>query len=146
MYKRHKRTMVLSFFIVSIIAFVLKWEYTMIAEISVTVASIAIGVYIAAVSSLLGSEYAKDLKHETDSEYHNKTMLGVLADYFRLASVSCILLIVVSCLFVIPSDITISYKVLRVISSLSYGLFAANILLIRYVLVFLINSLGKAVK
>lgn len=146
MYKRHKQSTGLCLLTVSVAAFVFEWEYHAIAEMAVTVASIAMGVYIAAVSSLLGSEYAKDLKGKTDPEHKNKTMLGVLADYFRWASVSCMLLIVVSCLFLIPSNIKFLPLLLKLGGSLSYGLFAANILLIWYVLTFLINSLGKAAK
>ena len=146
MYKRHRRSMILCFVITFIVAFVFEWEYHAIAETSVTIASIAIGVYIAAVSSLLGTQYAKDLKDKTDPEYPSKTMLGVLADYFRCASVSCILLIVVSCLFLIPSNISFFPIFLALSGSISYGLFAINIMLIWYILLFLINSLGKAVK
>ena len=42
------------------------------AEAAITVASIAMGVYIAAVSVLLGSDYAKNLKTTTDKEYPAK--------------------------------------------------------------------------
>lgn len=146
MYKRHRRSTALCFLLTSIVAFIFEWEYHAIAEMAVTVASIAMGVYITAVSSLLGSQYSKDLKDKTDPEYKTKTMLGVLADYFRWASISCMLLIVISCLFLIPSNINFLPILLKLGGAISYGLFAANILLIWYVLIFLINSLGKAAK
>lgn len=143
MYKRHRRQISRCFVITCIVAFAFDWEYYAIAEMAVTVASIAMGVYIAVVSSLLGSQYAKELKNKTDSEYSTKTMLGVLADYFRWASGSCMLLIIVSCLFIIPSSIDFWPILLRLGGSFSYGLFASNILLMWYILIFLINSLGK---
>lgn len=144
MYKRHKKSTTLCFLLISIIAFVFEWEYSAVAEMAVTIASIAMGVYIAAVSSLLGSQYAKDLKSKTDPEYSNKTLLGVLADYFRYAGISCILLIIVSCLFLIPSNIHFPPIFLSLGGSISYGLFVVNIILTWYILIFLINSLGKA--
>ena len=102
MYKRHKRQLLICVMATTAMAFMFDWDFTPIAEIAVTVASIEMGVYIAAVSALLGSQYAKDLKGTTDRELPSKTLLGVLADYFRCAGFSCILLILTSCLFLIP--------------------------------------------
>lgn len=146
MYKRHKRQLSICVMAITAMAFMFDWDFTPIAEIAVTVASIAMGVYIAAVSALLGSQYAKDLKGTTDSELPSKTLLGVLADYFRCAGFSCILLILTSCLFLIPSNIMFSPILLKVGSSLSYGVFSSNIFLLWLILVFLVNSLGKSVK
>ena len=103
MYKRHKRQLSICVIATTAMAFMFDWDFTPIAEIAVTVASIAMGVYIAAVSALLGSQYAKDLKGTTDRELPSKTLLGVLADYFRCAGFSCILLILTSCLFLLKS-------------------------------------------
>ena len=123
MYKRHKRQLSICVMATTAMAFMFDWDFTPIAEIAVTVASIAMGVYIAAVSALLGSQYSKDLKSTTDRELPSKTLLGVLADYFRCAGFSCILLILTSCLFLIPSNIIFPPIFLKVGSSLSYGSF-----------------------
>lgn len=146
MYKRHKRQLSICVMATTAMAFMFDWDFTPIAEIAVTVASIAMGVYIATVSALLGSQYAKDLKGTTDRELPSKTLLGVLADYFRCAGFSCILLILTSCLFLIPSNIIFPPIFLKVGSSLSYGVFSSNIFLLWLILVFLVNSLGKSVK
>ena len=146
MYKRHKRQLSICVMATTAMAFMFDWDFTPIAEIAVTVASIAMGVYIAAVSALLGSQYSKDLKSTTDRELPSKTLLGVLADYFRCAGFSCILLILTSCLFLIPSNIIFPPIFLKVGSSLSYGVFSSNIFLLWLILVFLVNSLGKSVK
>mgnify|MGYP000245263791 CR=1 FL=1 len=79
MYKRHKLLLLAVFVGSFFITFLLNLEFSPIAE-AITVASIAMGVYIAAVSALLGSNYAKNLKTTTDPEYPTKTLLGVLAD------------------------------------------------------------------
>lgn len=146
MYKRHKRQILLCVIVTTATAFMFDWSFEPIADLAVTVASIAMGVYIAAVSALLGSQYAKEMKETTDKEQPNKTLLGILASYFRYAGISCILLIVVSCLFLIPSNINFSPMLLKVGGAASYGLFSSNILLIWLILLFLVNSLGKSVK
>ena len=63
-----------------------------------------------------------------------------------LKAFSCILLILTSCLFLIPSNIIFPPIFLKVGSSLSYGVFSSNIFLLWLILVFLVNSLGKSVK
>lgn len=144
------QTLLVCFGGIFLIAFFFNWEFYAVAEAAITVASIAMGVYIAAVSALLGSQYAKDLKGKTDKEYPTKTLLGVLADYFRLAGIACVLLIIISCAFLIPTNMDLSSNyllyLLRCGSAFSYAIFAANILLLWLILIFLVNSLGKSVK
>ena len=47
------------------------------ADTAITLVSIAVGVYIAAVSALLGSPYAKELKQKQEIRYweHCRTIL-----------------------------------------------------------------------
>lgn len=108
------------------------------------------GVYIAAVSALLGSNYAKNLKTTTDPEYPTKTLLGVLADYFRIAGLFCVMLIIVGCLYLIPMAWDASSYFLAILfrceSAFSYAVFSANILFLWLILIFLVNSLNKSVK
>ena len=103
MYKRHKLLFLVVFTVSFGIIFLLDLDFSPMAEAAITVASIAMGVYIAAVSALLGSDYAKNLKTTTDKEYPTKTLLGVLADYFRFAGLFCVVLIVAGCLYLIPT-------------------------------------------
>ena len=138
MYKRHKRQILLCVIVTTAAAFMFDLSFEPIAEVAVTVASIAMGVYIAAVSALLGSQYAKELKETPDKEQPTKTLLGVLAGYFRYSGISCILLIVVSCLFLIPSNISFSPLLLKAGGAVSYGLFSSNILLLWLILLFFI--------
>ena len=64
MYKRHKLLLLAIFVGSFFITFLLGLDFSPIAEAAITVASIAMGVYIAAVSALLGSDYAKNLKNK----------------------------------------------------------------------------------
>lgn len=146
MYRRHKVLLTLCFVGVSIAAFVLRLNFTEMAETSITVASIAMGVYVAAVSALLGSKYAKNLSQITDSEDSSKTLLGVLAGYFRCAGKWCISIILVGCVYQIPSKWQYPFIIVRLSSAVSYGIFSINIVLFWLILGFLVNSLNKSVR
>ena len=99
---------------------------------------------------MLGSDYAKKLKTTTDEEYPTKTLLGVLADYFRIAGLFCVVLIVAGCLYLIPTvwNATglFATNIFRCGSAFSYAVFSANILFLWLILVFLVNSLSRSVK
>lgn len=145
MYNRHKIQIGGCFIGVTVIAFVLNLDFCEISETALTVVSIAMGMYIATVSVLLGSQYAKDLKQKNDPKIKSKTLLGVLAEYFRWAGKLGILIILMSCIYQIPSRIGFPTIVLKLSSAISYGIFAVNILFFWIILMFLVNSLGKSV-
>ena len=131
--------------------FLLDLDFTPIAEAAISVASIAMGVYIAAVSALLGSDYAKKLQTMTNKEDPTKTLLEVLASYFRIAGLTCVELIIVGCLYLLPkvrdtSDCFIANILFRCGSAFSYAVFSINILLIWLILIFLVNSLSKSIR
>ena len=98
------------------------------ADTAITLVSIAVGVYIAAVSALLGSPYAKELKQETDKKKTGNTLLGTLQDYFRCAGKFGVVTIIVSCLYCIPSTYIIPARIMRIGSAIAYGVFSCNIL------------------
>lgn len=145
MYRRHKIQLTLCWIVVSIVAFIYNWDFSDMADTAITIASIAIGVYIAAVSALLGSKYTEKLSKHTDPEIKSKTFLGVLAHYFRYAGTSCMALIIFSCIYCLPTE-KIAPLPYRFVSSLTYGLFAINLLFMWLILIFLVNSLGKSIQ
>lgn len=114
-------------------------------DTAITLVSIAVGVYIAAVSALLGSPYAKELKQETDKKKTGNTLLGTLQDYFRCAGKFGVVTIIVSCLYCIPSTYIIPARIMRIGSAIAYGVFSCNILFLWLVFIFLVNSLEKSV-
>ena len=150
MYKRHKRILFGLFVAVFFATLFFNLDFSPVAEAAITVASIAMGVYIAAVSAMLGSDYAKSLKATPDKEHPTKTLLGVLADYFRIGGFLCVALILTGCLYLIPTAWNISgrfaAKLIRCGSALAYALFSINILFLWLILVFLVNSLSKSIK
>ena len=104
MYRHHRIELITCWTIVSIIAFIYNWDFFEMAGTAITIASIAIGVYIAAVSALLGSKYAEKLQQIEDPEIKTKTFLGVLAHYFRYAGTGCMFLIIISIIYCIPTE------------------------------------------
>lgn len=160
MYKRHKRLIVVIFIAVLIAAIILNADYSKIAEASISVMSIAVAVYISATSVILGSTYAEKLKGQVDSKIKTSTSLGVLAAYLRNAGALAVIMIMISTLYVLkigtPKPIailltnngwhTIGTLILRVVSAISCGLFAVNIVFMYLILLFLINSMSKSVK
>ena len=160
MYERHKRLIVIIFIAVLIAAIILNADYSKIAEASISVMSIAVAVYISATSVILGSTYAEKLKGQVDSKITTSTSLGVLAAYLRNAGALAVIMIMISTLYVLkigtPKPIailltnngwhTIGTLILRVVSAISCGLFAVNIVFMYPILLFLINSMSKSVK
>lgn len=160
MYERHKCLIVIIFIAVLIAAIILNADYSKIAEASISVMSIAVAVYISATSVILGSTYAEKLKGQVDSKITTSTSLGVLAAYLRNAGALAVIMIMISTLYVLkigtPKSIavlltnngwhTIGTLILRVVSAISCGLFAVNIVFMYLILLFLINSMSKSVK
>ena len=160
MYERHKRLIVIIFIAVLIAAIILNADYSKISEASISVMSIAVAVYISATSVILGSTYAEKLKGQVDSKITTSTSLGVLAAYLRNAGALAVIMIMISTLYVLkigtPKPIailltnngwhTIGTLILRVVSAISCGLFAVNIVFMYLILLFLINSMSKSVK
>lgn len=151
MYKRHTFALLICFTGIFFFTFKFSYDFGTIAPFALTVSSIIMGVYIATVSALLGSNYAKRLGSVNDKEITGNTLLGVLGNYFDAAGKCCIMLIVLSCLFLIPlqtyNTVTHSrHYLILIFSSLSYAIFAINIVFLYLILIFLVNSLRKSIE
>ena len=157
MYKRHK---ILLFFLsitVFVLSFIFKADYSLVSELVVTIISIALAVYIAAASVLLGSPFSKELKRQIDKEDKTKSLLGVLSVYLRKAGAYSIVSIIISCLYSISPSISVPFSIesiqhifvyrdlfVNIFSSISCTLFSANIFFLWQILKFIIFSLTKA--
>lgn len=158
MYRRHKIACVALSLLTFFAAFILKADYSKIAEAAISVVSIALAVYIGAASVILGSNFADKLKKQKDSQIKTKTSLGVLATYLRLAGICGLLTLIISVVYLIGLDISslgntlaqwgqIGYLPLfqHLFSAISCSLFVINIFYIWLILIFLINSMTKSV-
>lgn len=144
MYTRHKAEGIALFIVATVLSYSASVSYEDLANAAITVVSISVAVYIAAMSALLGSPYANHLKAVVDKKIKGKSQLGVLATYLRAAGLCGTITIIISCLYLIPSPVTVSFHIVRVLSSVSCGIFAVNILFLwiifQFLSVALINS------
>ena len=158
MYKRHKRRLCIYSIIVFCVCYIFNIDYALISEMAVTIISIALAVYIAAASVLLGSPFAKGLKRQIDTEDKTKSSLGVLSTYLHNAGVCSVVSIVVSCLYIISPSISVPFHIkalqnllafknvaINLFSSLSCTLFCMNVFFLWHIFEFLVNSLTKSV-
>ena len=63
MYRRHKIACAILFALSFLATFILKADYSKIADSAIAVVSIALAVYIGAASVILGSDFAGKLKN-----------------------------------------------------------------------------------
>ena len=141
MYKRHKTAVSTVFVLTAVLCYSTKILYDNIADIAITVVSISVAVYIATMSALLGSPYADKLKSIRDTEIKEKSQLGVLTTYLRVAGNCGILTILVSSLYKIPSIANVSPQLQRLTSSISCAIFVINIFFLWLVFKFLATAL-----
>lgn len=157
MYKEHKVVLIVLFLVIFVCSLRWKINYAKIADDAITVVSIVLAVYIAVASALLGTPYAEKLKSK-DDYIPDKTKLGVLAAYLRIAGCLSVIILLISSLYVLELDVFSENLTFRfewvqniienshiLISAISCALFFANILFMGLILKFLINSLTKSV-
>lgn len=137
MYTRHKVEGIALFIVITAISYYTNLSYDNLANVAITVVSISVAVYIAAMSALLGSPYANRLKSVADKQVRGKSQLGVLTAYLRAAGRCGTITIIISCLYLIPSPITIPFYTTKFFSSISYGIFAVNVLFLWIIFHFL---------
>lgn len=158
MYRRHKIECAVLFVLSFLATFILKADYSKIADSAISVVSIALAVYIGAASVILGSDFAGKLKKQQDSQLTTKSSLGVLASYLRIAGICSLLTVIISAIYMLDLDISffdnilIKYALIENIqifqnlcSALSSSLFVINVFFIWLILIFLINSMTKSV-
>lgn len=159
MYKRHKILLMILVLATFILSLILKIGYGSLCESAIAVVSIALAVYIAAASALLGSPYSKALKALVDEEDNTRSQLGVIAHYLRIAGWLSVITIVISCLYIVEPEYELPARIIanvqfqafkRVLfltfSAISNSLFVANIFFFCQIFRFLTNSLTKAAK
>lgn len=158
MYRRHKISCAILFALSFWATFILKADYSKIADSAISVVSIALAVYIGAASVILGSDFAGKLKKQQDSQLTTKSSLGVLASYLRIAGICSLLTIIISVMYMLDLDISFFDNILikcalienpqifqHLCSAFSFSIFVINVFFIWLILIFLINSMTKSV-
>lgn len=84
LYKRHRILLVMLLLLSYITAWIYNIPFKLIASDTITLNSIAIAVYMTAITLMIGSKTADAMK-KTDYEIKTKTQMGVLLAYLKRA-------------------------------------------------------------
>lgn len=79
-------------------------DYANIADSGLTLSSIVLAVYVAAITGMINTELAKNMAMTVDSHNHEKTQLGTLTSYFKSASCCAVLSIAISSIILLLPD------------------------------------------
>jgi len=153
MYKKHA----FCTFFLGIVVMVVSWyfdlHYKVIASDAITFVSIAIAVYMAAITLPLGNK-ASDYMRMKDKYIPHKTHMGILCVYLKCAISVGFLSIIDSCLILVISDITLIdddgrqqeiYPLLcSILSAIGFSLLAVNMLfaliIFKYIIISTLNN------
>lgn len=142
---RHKIVIIITFALTSLISFLIEINYIEIAEIAVTVVSIALAVYISAATALLGSNHAKRMRKQQDKKIKDKFSLGVLVNYLQNAGALGLATIIISCAYISKAFCCEHEFLVIFVSALSAGIFAVNLLFIWIILKFILTAMLNSV-
>lgn len=152
MYKRHRILSYILIFTAFASGIIFNLQYSKIAEVAVPVIAIALAMYIAVATALLGSPFSKSLKKVPDKENPQKSMLGRLASYLRIAGISSIITIAISTIYILEPQIVMiqtafgkNYSgLLCFLSAASFALYVFDLYLMILILLLLIVALINA--
>lgn len=98
MYKSHKIIVVAIFLVTGLISWFAHIEFYNVVSNLLTITSIILGFYIAALASLFGNEALKKMGQKQDKQIKSKTELGVLLSYYRKSIIVSFIVIVLAIL------------------------------------------------
>ena len=149
MYKEHKRIAFIIFISISIVDWLAKIKYDAVFEIVLTVTSIILGFYIAALSSLFGNRTLRKMGKVQDTRIKHKTQLGVLLTYYRFSVVVSVVTIILSLILMMiikSSREMICEEFINILGSLLIGLTFASVYLMYKLLMLFITILKDSNK
>lgn len=119
-------------------------DYSLIAESGLTLSSIVLAVYIAAIIGLINSDLAKKMQKTVAGSQKDRTQLGVLTLYFKLASFCAIATIVISSVILLaekpaPSAAELLHYLWSALSVLGIIAYAENLVFLAMIMRFMLN-------
>ena len=144
LYRKHKIAIGVVAIVIIILEFWLKVDYFEVADHSISVIAIALGIYIAALTALLGSKTMTAMKNAPDPNVPGKSKLGVLITYFRAAMLCGLVSIVISYISIFNKTNGWFSNYLHseiVLSSLGFALLSLNFLFMWLLFSFIVNSI-----
>lgn len=120
-----------------------QWNYADIAEHGLTLSSIVLAVYVAAITGLINSDLAKKMQKSIATWQKDKTQLGVLTQYFKIAVFYSIATIFVSSLILLvkapnPTEVVLSYA-WSILSLCGLVFYIENLVLLAMIIRFMLN-------
>lgn len=131
--------------VVGVLTFFLEIDYTEIASEGLTLASIVLAVYVAAMIGLINTDLAKKMASTLSAPKSEHTQLGQLTTYFRHAFSYAIATIVISSIaLLVPAPDPKSKSQLipiihQVLSISGMTVYALNLIFLIFILRFMLN-------
>lgn len=129
--------------IVGVLAFFLEIDYAKIASEGLTLSSIVLAVYVAAIAGLINTDLAKKMAQTLSSPKSEYTQLGQLTTYFKYASGYAIATIIISSIVLLLPGLqiedVIANSIMRILSILGLVLYTLNLLFLGMILRFMLN-------
>lgn len=119
-------------------------NYSDIADSGLTLSSIVLAVYVAAIVGLINSDLAKSMQRTTHQKKPDKTQLGVLVRYFEIAIFFSIGTIAISSTMLLipelPSDAEMIFvRAVSLLSVCGLTFYVENIVFLGIIIRFMLN-------
>lgn len=142
-----KRDRILTFAVGAIVAYCgykFGLDYSEIAESGLTLFSIVLAVYIAAIIGLINTDLAKKMQKTVAAPRKDRTQLGVLTLYFKIASFCSVCTILISSLILlIPEPAPATAQALScawsALSILGLVFYVENLVFLAIIMRFMLN-------
>lgn len=144
MEKKHRILLAVIALVTAGCGYLLGLDYSKIAESGLTLSSIVLAVYIAAIIGLINTPLAKKMQKAIATPQKDKTQLGVLTLYFKWAAFFSVGTILISSLILLlskPTPATIQVLVWgwRALSILGLVFYVENIVFLVIIMRFMLN-------
>ena len=141
MEKRHKVLLWCTAVLVAVCSYVFQLDYRNIASEGMSLTSIVLAVYVAAMMGLIGAKLGEKLA-KMPSKNPEYTQLWVLRKYFSKAVIASVLTIIASSLILLLPERTECEPMSNaylLASSLSLAVYAVNLVYMGFIMKFMLN-------
>lgn len=143
MYKKHKNFIAAVFITLFLLFFWINADITDLASDILTIVSITLGFYIAALTTMTGRSYLKRMNQRIDSQKKTSTELYTVLTYYRYSIVISIVTIFTTMgykfLYSIGRCGTVYYWLLRIVSATIIPLVALSFIFLWWLFKLFIN-------
>lgn len=118
-----------------------KLDYSLIAESGLTLSSITLAVYIAAIVGLVNTDLAKNMAKAPSSTSKEMTQLGLLTRYFKIATFFSLATIAISSMvLLVPLTCScVAFYFRFILSVVGLVFYTENLTLIAMIIRFMLN-------